>query len=78
MSDIIFLRAWIRVPVPRLHNPVISLLQPRGTNWQGMRTVGQLRRETATPIPVNKNSLYKVSRSFAALSVVVANVTMLH
>ncbi|KAJ7542996.1 hypothetical protein O6H91_09G021300 [Diphasiastrum complanatum] len=58
MSDIVFLRAWIRVESQKFYNPVTSLLQSRDITWQGMRTVAELRREKSIPIPVNKNSLY--------------------
>ena len=60
MSDIVFLRAWIQVEVPCFYNPVTTALQPRDWSWQGMRTVSELRREHNLPIPVNKDSLYKV------------------
>eukprot|EP00271_Cylindrocystis_brebissonii_P019000 TRINITY_DN5589_c0_g2_i1.p1 TRINITY_DN5589_c0_g2~~TRINITY_DN5589_c0_g2_i1.p1 ORF type:complete len:770 (-),score=259.46 TRINITY_DN5589_c0_g2_i1:710-2980(-) len=73
MSDIVFLRAWVKVPIPKFFNPVTSLLQPRGTSWQGMRTVGQLRRDEGLAIPVNKDSLYKPverrPRSFNTLKI---------
>eukprot|EP00897_Mesotaenium_endlicherianum_P009003 jgi/Mesen1/8130/ME000437S07225 len=59
MSDLVFLRAWVRVKVPKLYNPVTSLLQARDATWQGMKTVGQLRKERGLSIPVNTDSLYK-------------------
>ena len=59
LSDIVFLRGWVRVDVPRFHNPVTSLLDAKGTKWLGMRTVGQLRHERSIPIPVNPDSVYK-------------------
>ncbi|XP_026406798.1 ribosome biogenesis protein BMS1 homolog [Papaver somniferum] len=59
MSDIVFLRAWTQVEVPRFFNLLTSALQPRDRVWQGMKTVAELRREHNIPIPVNKDSLYK-------------------
>ncbi|KAM7500049.1 hypothetical protein LguiA_024463 [Lonicera macranthoides] len=59
MSDIVFLRAWTQVEVPRFFNPLTTTLQPRNQTWQGMKTVAQLRRENNLPVPVNKDSLYK-------------------
>ena len=56
ISDIVFLRAWVTVDVPRLYNPVASLLQ---AEWQGMRTVAQLRRAEGLPVPVNGDSVYR-------------------
>lgn len=60
MSDIVFLRAWTLVEVPRFYNPLTTALQPRNQTWQGMKTVSELRRELNLPVPVNKDSLYKV------------------
>ncbi|EEF45103.1 ribosome biogenesis protein bms1, putative [Ricinus communis] len=59
MSDIVFLRAWTQVEVPQFYNPLTTALQPREENWQGMKSVAELRRENNLPIPVNKDSLYK-------------------
>ena len=59
LSDIVFLRGWVRVDIPRFYNPVTSLLNAKGEKWLGMRTVGQLRHERAIPIPVNPDSIYK-------------------
>ena len=59
LSDIVFLRGWVRVDIPRFYNPVTSLLMSAGEKWLGMRTVGQLRYERSLPIPVNPDSLYK-------------------
>ena len=59
LSDIVFLRGWVRVDIPRYYNPVTSLLRAKGEKWTGMRTVGQLRHERSIPIPVNADSIYK-------------------
>ncbi|OVA17009.1 Elongation factor [Macleaya cordata] len=59
MSDIVFLRAWTQVEVPRFFNPLTTALQPRDRTWEGMKTVAELRREHNLPVPVNKDSLYK-------------------
>lgn len=73
LSDVVFMRAWIAVDIPRLYVPVTSLLtaKKQGEQWAGMRTVAQLRREQQIPIPVNPNSIYKpverVERVFQAL-----------
>jgi hypothetical protein len=39
------------------------------TGWQGMRTVAQIRKDRGLEIPLNKDSLYKVSHSLNLLSV---------
>ncbi|CAL5347849.1 unnamed protein product [Camellia sinensis] len=59
MSDIVFLRAWTQVEVPRFYNPLTTALQPRDQTWRGMKTVTELRREHNLPLPLNKDSLYK-------------------
>ena len=66
LSDVVFLRAWVAVDVPRFYNPVSSLLHARAEGngaaddaWRGMRTVAQLRREQNLPIPVNPDSVYR-------------------
>lgn len=47
LSDIVFCRTWFRVEVPRFYAPVSSLLLPadQKSQWQGMKTLGQLKRE---------------------------------
>ncbi|CAL9776169.1 unnamed protein product [Musa acuminata subsp. burmannicoides] len=59
MSDIVFLRAWTRVEIPRFYNPVTTSLQPRDQTWKGMKTVAELRRDNNLPVPYNKDSVYK-------------------
>lgn len=58
MSDIVFLRCWVTVEIPRFYAPVTNLLSDNKT-WSGMRTVGELRRDNDIAIPVNKDSEYK-------------------
>ena len=60
MSDIVFLRAWTQVDIPRFYNPVTTALQPHDQTWKGMRTVAELRIERNLPVPYNKDSVYKV------------------
>jgi hypothetical protein len=69
MSDIVFLRAWTQVEVPQFYNPLTTALQPRDQTWKGMRTVAELRRDHNLPIPVNKDSLYKVCSCFVPIHV---------
>lgn len=59
MSDIVFLRAWTQVDIPRFYNPVTTSLLPRDLVWKGMKTVSELRRENNLPIPHNKDSVYQ-------------------
>ena len=74
MSDIVFLRTWVSIDVPRLCNPVIAYGKTRL-----LKTHAQLRRERDLPIPGKKDSTYKhhdedldrerEERVFAGLSV---------
>ncbi len=59
MSDIVFIRTWYQVSIPRYYNPVLSLLSQQKDGWNGMRTVGQIRFETGTGSKVSKDSVYK-------------------
>eukprot|EP00899_Mesostigma_viride_P005993 jgi/Mesvir1/15395/Mv06582-RA.1 len=58
-SDIVFLRGWVPVDLPKYYNPVTNLLLAPDQAWSGMRTMAQLRRELHVPIPYNKDSVYK-------------------
>ncbi|XP_074316267.1 uncharacterized protein LOC141652621 [Silene latifolia] len=59
MSDIVYLKGWVSVDIPKFFNPLTTALQPRDQIWQGMKTVGQLRSEQNLSVPVNKDSVYK-------------------
>ena len=59
MSDLVFIRTWYQMSVPKYYNPVTSLLSLDKGIWNGMRTVGQIRYETGSRAKVQKNSLYK-------------------
>ncbi|XP_067876385.1 ribosome biogenesis protein BMS1 homolog [Heterodontus francisci] len=61
MSDIVFIRTWYPVSLPKLYNPVTSLLRPSSERetWAGMRTVGQLKHDLGIKIKPNKDSLYR-------------------
>ncbi|XP_076349566.1 ribosome biogenesis protein BMS1 homolog [Tachypleus tridentatus] len=60
LSDIVFLRTWYSVTVPRFFTTVTSLLLPpeQKVKWQGMKTVGRLRFERGLHAPVSTDSLY--------------------
>ncbi|XP_032236886.2 ribosome biogenesis protein BMS1 homolog isoform X2 [Nematostella vectensis] len=61
ISDIVFVRTWYPVTVPKYYNPVTTLLLPteQKTGWEGMKTVGQLRKDQGLNVPVKQDSIYK-------------------
>ncbi|XP_050538597.1 ribosome biogenesis protein BMS1 homolog [Daktulosphaira vitifoliae] len=60
ISDIIFCRTWYNVEVPKLYNPVTSLLLPLHdkNSWRGMKTTGQLKREQGIKGLPQEDSMY--------------------
>ncbi len=75
MSDIVFLRAWFTVPVPRFYAPVTNLLLPpeEKSRWRGARTVAQIKREKGIRAAASEDSAYteveREPRAFAPLTV---------
>jgi len=63
LPDIVFCRTWYNVEVPKLYNPVTSLLLPLNekNSWRGMKTVGQLKREQGIKALPQNDSMYTVS-----------------
>ena len=59
MSDIVFLRAFIPVHPKKLFNPMTNLLLEHKGAWEGMKTVGMLRREQKMRAPSNPDSSYQ-------------------
>lgn len=61
MSDIVFLRSWFTVFVPKFYTIVKNLLLSveERLKWQGMKTTGQLRSETGKHADYKKDSVYK-------------------
>merc|ERR1719184_351848 len=45
MSDIVFVKTWFTVDIPRFYAPVSNLLLGAAdkSKWKGMRTVGQIK-----------------------------------
>jgi ribosome biogenesis protein BMS1 len=58
MSDIVFCRTWTNVEPKEYYNPVTSLLVGNKLSWRGMRTVSELRRANALPVPQKRDSAY--------------------
>lgn len=60
LSDIVFCRTWFRVDVQRFYAPVTSLLLPpdQKSQWQGMKTLGQLKRERQIRNEAQPDSMY--------------------
>ncbi|EDW18496.1 ribosome biogenesis protein BMS1 homolog [Drosophila mojavensis] len=60
LSDIVFCRTWFNVEVPRFYAPITSLLLPpeKKSQWQGMKTLGQLKRERALQNEAQPDSMY--------------------
>ena len=63
LLDIVFCRTWYNVEVPKLYNPVTSLLLPLNekNSWRGMKTTGQLKREQGIKGLPQNDSMYTVS-----------------
>lgn len=61
ISDIVFCRTWFKVDVPQFYAPITNmLLAPDAkSQWQGMKTLGQLKREKNIKAEVNEDHLYK-------------------
>ncbi|KAI9581555.1 ribosome biogenesis protein BMS1 homolog [Glossina fuscipes] len=60
LSDIVFCRTWYRFDVHRFYAPVTTLLLPaeQKLHWQGMKTLGQLKRERQIRNKAIPESLY--------------------
>uniref|UniRef100_F1KTP3 Ribosome biogenesis protein BMS1 n=1 Tax=Ascaris suum TaxID=6253 RepID=F1KTP3_ASCSU len=59
LRDLVFLRSWVTVPVPRFYTPVSDHLLASDKKWEGMRTVGRLRFERGLKPPQKDDSLYR-------------------
>uniref|UniRef100_A0A0N4U0I0 Bms1-type G domain-containing protein n=1 Tax=Dracunculus medinensis TaxID=318479 RepID=A0A0N4U0I0_DRAME len=59
LSDIVFLRSWVTVPVPRFCATVTNHLLRSDTEWEGIRTVGRLRFERGLKAPMKNDSVYQ-------------------
>ena len=54
-SDIVFCRTWFPVEIPRMYNPVTSLLR----DWTAMKLAREVRREKGISLPQRPDSSYK-------------------
>jgi ribosome biogenesis protein BMS1 len=74
-SDMIFLKSWYAVEVPKFYAPITNLLDQSFTsdNWIGLKTMGELKYINNIKVMPNENSLYKPivreERVFAPLKI---------
>merc|ERR1712228_1044597 len=61
MSDIVFVKTWYNVEVPKFYAVVTNLLSEVGKRsaWVGMRTVGEIKRERDLRNTVDTDSIYR-------------------
>lgn len=61
ISDIVFCRTWFNIDVKPFYAPVTNMLLPSDakSQWHGMKTVGQLKREMNIKAEVDEDHLYK-------------------
>ena len=75
MSDIVFVKTWFNVEVPKFYALVTNLLQSEDerSSWQGMRTVGEIKRAANIRNEVSQDSLYtevkRGAREFQPLNI---------
>lgn len=60
ISDIVFCRTWFKVDVDKFYAPVTNMLLPLDakSDWKGMKTLGQLKREKGIRYDANPDSAY--------------------
>ena len=58
-SDIVFLRSWVQVPLPKFYAAVTDKLLEQSRKWIGMKTVGRLRHELGVKSEDNLDSHYR-------------------
>lgn len=61
-SDTVFMRTWYNLEVPKFYAPVTTLLAKtykEKIEWQGLKTLGELKREQNVRVNPNEDSLYK-------------------
>ena len=61
MSDIVFVKTWFTVTIPKLYAPVTNLLlhDEEKLNWQGMKTVAEIRKQKGIRRQPDTDSLYQ-------------------
>jgi ribosome biogenesis protein BMS1 len=72
--DIVFLRAWTTVKVPKFYHPITSLLESdKRSGWLGMQTHAQVRKRLQLRVPNQVDSRYRpvkrTERRFNALQI---------
>lgn len=60
-SDIIFCKTWVNLAIPSMYLPVTNLLQAdaQKSDWQGLKTAGEIRKERDIKLKQRSDSLYK-------------------
>uniref|UniRef100_A0A0K0FM02 Bms1l protein (inferred by orthology to a zebrafish protein) n=1 Tax=Strongyloides venezuelensis TaxID=75913 RepID=A0A0K0FM02_STRVS len=58
-ADIVFLRSWISVDIPKFYVPITDKLIDNEEKWVGMKTTGRLRFEKGIALEHDSNTNYK-------------------
>jgi len=66
MSDIVFVRMWYNVTIPKYYNPVTSLLSKNKGEWIGMRTVGEIRFQSGFKFPLPCREIFLSNLSLSS------------
>lgn len=61
ITDIVFLKTWYQVEIPKFYNPVTNMLMSSDerAEWKGMKTLGMLRKEKGVKAPFSADSQYQ-------------------
>jgi len=62
VSDIVFLRSWIKIEPEKYYNPLFTLLLKDKANWKGIRTIGRVCYEENIKPSKKIDSIYQITQ----------------
>merc|ERR1712216_799004 len=62
ISDIVFLRSWIKIKPEKYYNPLSTFLLKDKSNWRGIRTIGRICYEENIELTKKKDSRYQITQ----------------